>query len=76
MPLDLDALALETLGPTWTLEVTAVLAMDHVVDHRVLTLILEEGLLREDQVVLEDVELLLGDNRHGITLVISGKAWS
>ena len=72
MPLDLEALALETLGPP----VTAVLAMDHVVDHRVLTLILEEGLLREDQVVLEDVELLLGDDRHGITLVISGRTWS
>ena len=70
-PPDLRTLALGTRVPP----LAAVLAMDHVVDESVLTLILEERLLREDQ-VLEDVELLLRGNRHGVALTLPNETWS
>ena len=70
-PPALRALALGTR----VLPLAAVLTMDHVVDESILTLILEERLLREDQ-VLEDVELLLRGNRHGVALVIRNEVWS
>ena len=48
--------------------------MGQVVDEGILMPALEEGLLREDQVVLEDVELLLIDSGHSIALILSSKA--
>ena len=48
--------------------------MGPVVDESILMPALEEGLLREDQVVLEEVELLLIDSGHSIVLILSSKA--
>ena len=70
-PPDLRTLALGTRVPP----LAAVLAMDHIVDESVLALILEERLLREDQ-VLEDIELLLRGNRHGVALALPNETQS